>query len=96
LATQAQIDDVYAQVLEQIESTQTTRKFKRSRRKCPNTQAGSMRRRNIYRYARTQDLFRKNPNLLARYVREGTPWLESEDSTSPKPEDVKYFYSSLR
>ena len=95
LATQTLIDDVYAQVLEQIESTQTTRASKRSRRKGPNTQAGSKRRRKRYRYARTQDLFRKNPNLLARYVREGTPWLESEDSSSPKPEEVKSFYSSL-
>jgi hypothetical protein len=48
-----------------------------------------------YRYARTQDLFQKNPNLLARYIREGTPWLEDEDSSSFKQEDIKSFYTSL-
>jgi hypothetical protein len=94
LSTQTLLNHVYTQVLEQIESTQSTRASKRSRRKCPNTQAGSKRRKR-YRYGRTQDLFRKNPNLLARYVREGTPWLESEDSSTPKLEDVKSLYSSL-
>jgi hypothetical protein len=46
-------------------------------------------------YARTQELFRKNPNLLARYIREGTPWLDDECSDSPKLEDVKSFYTAL-
>jgi hypothetical protein len=39
--------------------------------------------------------FQKNPNLLARYIREGIPWLEDEDSNSLKPEEVKSFYTSL-
>jgi hypothetical protein len=40
------------------------------------------------------DLFRKNPNLLARYIREGVPWLEDQDS-SPLGEEVKVFYTTL-
>ena len=95
LATQTLIDDVYAQVLAEIESTRATRATKTTRRKGPKTQVGHKRKRKRYRYASTQDLFRKNPNLLARYIREGVPWLEDEDSSSPKPEDVKSFYSNL-
>jgi hypothetical protein len=46
-------------------------------------------------YTRQRKNFRKNPNPLARYIREGTPWLEDEGSGSPKPEDVKNFYTAL-
>jgi len=35
--------------------------------------------------------FRKNPNLLATYIREGIPWLEDGDSNSLKPEYIKSF-----
>jgi hypothetical protein len=63
--------------------------------KRPKTQASRKRKKKGYRYARTKDLFLKNPNLLARYIREDVPWLEYEDTSSPKPEDVKSLYSSL-
>jgi len=82
LIMQAPIDDVYAQVLAQIESSQATRATKQARTKGPKTQAGLKRKRKRYRYARTQDLLRKNLNPLARYIREGIPWLEDEDSSS--------------
>ena len=42
-----------------------------------------------------QELFRKNPNTMTTQISEGTPWLEDEDSSSPKPEDVKSFYTAL-
>jgi len=48
-----------------------------------------------YRYARTQEHFRKNPNLLAKYIREGIPWLENKDSSYSKPEYAKSFYTAL-
>ena len=91
----ALVDDMYAQVLAQIESAQTTRAAKTIKRKGPKTEADCNRKCKRYRYARTQDLFRKNPKLLARYIPDGVQWLEGENSSSPKPEDVKS-YSSLR
>ena len=94
-ATQALKDDVYAPILAEIETLQATRAKKQARTKKPKTQAGRKRKSKRYRYARTQDLFRKNPNLLARYIRKGIPWLEDEETSSLKPEDVKSFYSSL-
>ena len=77
LPTQTRVDNVYAQVLAQIESSQAAQTSKRTRTKGPKTQTSRKRKR--YIYARTQDLFRKNPNLLARYIREGISWLEDED-----------------
>jgi hypothetical protein len=95
LITQALVDDLYAQFVAEIESTQATRATRTTKARGTKNQAGSKRRRKRYKYARTQDLFRKNPNLLAKYIREGVPWLEDEDSNSPKSEDVKTFYTSL-
>jgi len=95
LISQTLIDDVYAQVLTLIGSLPTKRANKEKRTKRPTNQAGRKRKRRRYEYARTQDLFQKNPNLLARYIREGVPWLEDEDSGSPKPEDVQSFYTAL-
>jgi hypothetical protein len=92
-ATQTLIDDVYAQILAQIDSPKEKQAPKRSRGS--KTQASRKRKWKRYRYARTQDLFRKNPNLLARYVREGISWLEEEDSSSLKQEDIKSFYTNL-
>jgi len=80
--TQALKDDVYAQILPQIETSQATQAKKQARTKKPKTQAGRKRKSKRYRYARTQDLFHKNPNLLSRYIREGIPWLEDEDTSS--------------
>jgi hypothetical protein len=93
--TQGMIDELCTLVVAQIGVKQATRANKPKRTKGPNYQTGRKRKRKRFRYARTQDLFRKNPNLLARYIREGTPWLEDEDSSSPKPEDVKSFYTAL-
>ena len=93
LATQALVDDVYAQVLAQIESSQATQTSKRTRTKGPKTQTSHERKKKRYIYARTQDLFRKNPNLLARYIREEISWSEDEDSISLKQEDIKSYTS---
>ena len=95
MISQTLTDDVYAQVLAQIGSLPTKRAKKEKRTKRPTNQAGRKRKRKRYKYARTQDLFRKNPTLLARYIREGIPCLEDEDSGSPKPEDVHSFYTAL-
>jgi hypothetical protein len=82
-------------MLDQIGSTQVKQASKRTRSKGPITRTGRKRRRKRYIYARTQDLFRKNPNLLARYIREGVPWLEDEDLNSLTQDDIKSFYTSL-
>ena len=95
MITQTLIDDIYAQILEQIEPSRATRATKRKRVKEPSNQAGRRRRQRRYRFAKTQDLFKKNPNLLARYIREGIPWLEEEDRGTPKTEDIKSFYTAL-
>ena len=79
------IDELYTLVVAQIGVTQATRAKKPKRAKVPNHKTGRKRKRKRFRYARTQDLFCKNPNLLARYIREGTPWLEDEDNANTQP-----------
>jgi hypothetical protein len=95
LITQTRVDDIYAEIIAHIEPKRSTRVKIRTRTRDSKTQAGCKRKRKKYIYARTQELFRKNPNLLAKYIREGTPWLDKQDSRSPKTEEVKSFYNSL-
>ena len=64
---------MYAQIFAQIETLQATRAKEEDRTKETNNQAGRKRNSKRYIYARTQDLFHKNPNLLAIYIREGIP-----------------------
>jgi hypothetical protein len=40
------------------------------------------RKRNRYVYALTQELYKHNPSMLAKHIREGTNWLEDEASAS--------------
>ena len=69
-----------------------TQTSKRTRTKGPKTQTSRKRKRKRYIYARTQDRFQKNPNLLARYIHEGISLLEDEDSSSLK-QDIKSYTS---
>ena len=39
-----------------------------------------------YRYARTQELYKKKPGLVAKHVREGVDWME--EGPNPKIADV--------
>jgi hypothetical protein len=77
----------------QIESSKATQASKRTMAKGSKTQTGHRRKGKRYIYARTQDLFRNNPNLLSRYIHEGIPWLEDEDSSFLKQEDIKSYTS---
>lgn len=95
LITQDEIDDIYEEVLTQVGSPQARRSNKRKRSKINRTLPGSKRRKKKYIYARTQDLFRKNPGLLAKYIREGISWHEERDSNSLKMDEIKAFYTSL-
>jgi hypothetical protein len=95
ITTQDLIDDLYTQVVAQFGATQSKRANKLKRARGPKNQTGSKTKQKRYIYCRMQDLFCKNPNILARYIREGTPWLEDECSGSTKPEDVKNFYTAL-
>lgn len=88
LITQTLLDDVYAQVLTQITTYQKVGSTKQKRARGPKTQNRRKRARKRYNYARTQDLFRKNLNLLARYIREDIPWLEDETLQSSTPDRV--------
>ena len=92
--TQSRIDDVYEDVLTLIGPSLASHPKQKKKTKGPTRLGGHKRRKKRYLYARTQDLFKKNPNLLAKYIREGVPWLDDLDP-SPLREEVKTFYTSL-
>jgi hypothetical protein len=93
--TQTRLDEVYSLVVKQIGAPPAKRSTKRRQPKAPPSRQGRKRKKKRYLFARTQDLFRKSPNLLARYIREGIPWLEEQDANSPGTEEVQTFYNEL-
>ena len=93
--TQSRIDDVYEDVLTLIGPSLASHPKQKKRTKGPTRHGGHKRRKKRYLYARTQDLFKKNPNLLAKYIREGVPWLDDLDPSPLREEEVKTFYTSL-
>ena len=54
----------------------------------------SRRQKRRHIYATIQDLYKNNPGALARYIREGVPWLEDQGIRVPK-EAIKYSYAEL-
>jgi len=49
--------------------------------------------RKKYLYGRSQELYKKNPGLLAKYIREGIDWLN--DPVDTNPTDIQTFYTGL-
>ena len=47
---------------------------------------------NRYLYGRKQELYKKNPGVLAKYIREGIPWLDDPE-TNINPADIQAFYT---
>jgi hypothetical protein len=68
--TQSVVDEVYVHVLALIDTESKGKKNKPNGRKDQEKQGGK-RKMKRYIYSRTQDLFRKNPKLLAKHIREG-------------------------
>jgi hypothetical protein len=95
LITQASIDEISAQILLQIEPDLTAKTKKSKRTRESKQHASRKRKMKKYKYSRTQELFRKNPKLLGRYIREGIQWLEDTTSELLNPNDIKSFFTQL-
>jgi hypothetical protein len=71
--SQDALDNVYtdlvALILDNAPKTQSEPKRKRRKNNHQN------RKRKRYVYARTQELYKHNPSMLAKHIREGTNWL---------------------
>uniref|UniRef100_A0A1B0CZB4 Reverse transcriptase domain-containing protein n=1 Tax=Phlebotomus papatasi TaxID=29031 RepID=A0A1B0CZB4_PHLPP len=57
--------------------------------------ARGRRARRQYEYARTQDLYRREPGLLAKYVRDGTQWTVEPEQHGPTVSAMEEFYRSI-
>ncbi|GFG34202.1 hypothetical protein Cfor_00191, partial [Coptotermes formosanus] len=88
------VEDLYDQLVRYLTSTTTTRAHKAHRPKPRQQVRKGKRARKKYTYARTQDLFKRNPSLLAKHIREGVAWLETE-GTPLHSADIKSLYEKL-
>jgi hypothetical protein len=86
---QARLDEIYEHVLSYLVSEDRTTKDKRQRNRGRGRRA--IRR---YVYARTQDLFKRNPGQLAQYVREDVRWL-GDDQAQLQRDDIERLYQAL-
>lgn len=75
-----------------LSESQTTRKARPQKKQ--KAQGHSKRKNKCFIYACTQDLYNKNHSTLARYIREGVPWLENQGTTVQKLV-IKHFYTDL-
>jgi hypothetical protein len=89
--SQQLIDDIYHQVLKLIQPAISTKKTGQKRKRGP-THKRKLKR---YHYARTQDLYTKNPALLGKHIRNGTNWIDDQAPNAPNQEIVQTFYNEL-
>jgi hypothetical protein len=86
------LDSVYTElvalILDNAHNSRSEPKRKRSRNK------NHPKRKKRYVYARTQELYKHNPSMLAKHIREGTNWLE-DGAHEVLFEDIRTFYDDL-
>jgi uncharacterized C2H2 Zn-finger protein len=90
---QTHIDYIYTQVYGYIKGKnldKTEQSNKRNRRKVRSAR----RKFKKYQYARTQDLYKKNPGLVARHIRNNIEWMDSTD-IKPSEEEISNMFGEL-
>ena len=91
--TQGLIDEIYTEtkllILKESHPKERTRP-RPSRR----ADGHKKRKHKRYLYARTQDLYKRNPSTLAKYIREDVNWL-SDEGVEVSQEDISLFYTNL-
>ena len=89
---QAYIDIVYDKVTSHFGITNERQEGSRHPR-APRSKRAKHRQ---FEYAKTQDLFKKDPGLLAKHVRDGTDWVyQGRPCDKLKVEDVRELYNKL-
>jgi hypothetical protein len=90
---QVHIDYIYKQVYEFIKGKDPDEKMQDIKR---NRGKGGKSRHKYkkYQYSRTQDLYKKNPGLLAKHIRNNTNWMDPQD-IKPSNEEVSNMFGEL-
>jgi hypothetical protein len=86
---QARLDEIYEHILNYL--VFEDRKTKDKRQKNRGRERRAFRR---YVYARTQDIFKRNPGQLAQHVREDVRWL-GDRQTQLQRDDIERLYQAL-
>jgi hypothetical protein len=89
------IDYIYNMLVKHIRATQSgTNEGDLRRKRHKNNKKGHKAKPRRYIYARTQDLFAKNPGLLAKHVRESISYIDQNTSQLPE-KDIEILYRGL-
>jgi hypothetical protein len=91
---QNQADDLYGQLVRYLISTTATSARQAHRAKPRRQGRKGKRAHKRYRYVRTQDLFKRNPSLLAKHIRERVSWL-GKDGPPLHSAGIKSLYEKL-
>ena len=87
------IDNAYSKLVSNILQRNMTGTRTRGKRGRPYGRK-SKRKKKRYLYARTQELYKKDPSVLAKYIRKGIPWTEDQGATL-RQDRIKEFYTNL-
>jgi hypothetical protein len=93
LPSQSFVDELYSLMVSHILQGSTIKKASRCKVRGQSPDK-SKRKQKCYIYGRTQELYKKNPGILAKYIREGTLWLDDRKAVIPN-ETICEFYSML-
>jgi hypothetical protein len=93
MVTQEKIDEAYEMTKRDLMGDLPSSKKPKNKRQVNSTKRRKRKLRN-YVYARTQNLYTKDPRSLARFIREDTQWLD-DSKEHPSPESINTLYESL-
>jgi hypothetical protein len=94
LVPTAHIDHIYDMLIKHIKTGQGSPEKETPSRTRQRKKGRGKRKERRYIYARTQDLFHKDPGQLAKLVRENISWLERDTTQLPKS-DIENLYKDL-
>jgi hypothetical protein len=93
LPSQIIIDEVYTKLVTLIEPKKSKTEKKMRSTKGVHEKNGK-RWKKRYLYGRYQELYKKNPGLLAKHIREGIDWIE-DPGDKLNPTEIQTFYTAL-
>lgn len=93
---QLDVDKIYSELIKHLSKEETVKEKKKRevQKEGKQRRKSEQSKKKDYIYARSQKLFKENPGLLAKYVRENIVWHE-KSSVCAKPDDIKRLYNNL-
>jgi hypothetical protein len=94
LLSQRTIDEIYSKMVLFILPPNKNKDKNPRPKNGVRTERTARRRKTHYLNGRTQKLYKKNPGVLVKYIREGIPWLDNPE-TNINPAHIRALYTAL-